>query len=601
MKNSKNFIKNSIRSFGLCYGFSKWTTVLLVLFTLATCLLPIYQSKVLGDIVNSVVLTIENNSERNIIINFIFLYALVWSISQVFTALTFYVGKVWTYNSGQGFEILFMKKGAEIDLGHYENPVFQNLMTRALRRGAWPIFELTESQIKTIGGISIFLLTSVITTSISLYIYLLIIITSIPMFIVSVRYGRNMWFIWAENSQRQRKYQHLKGHIMDRGNIIQTKILQASNSIIRMSEEILSAFKKDQVKVDRKNLILSIVSSIIGAMGVGLSFYLVITKISDGKETVGSMVFLVGVITQLVSSISSILSGFSAQLEQNLYINDLFEVLDTEPFLESTEEVSPLDLKESPHIEFRNVWFKYEGSDKWILKNINFTIDSGEKIALIGRNGAGKTTIIKLLSRIYDPVEGQILVNGIDLKSINQKEWGSYLAVLLQDYVPYNFTVSESIAMGRSDKTMDKDKIKRSTMLTDSFDFINKFDFGFDQQLGREFDKGVNLSKGENQKIALSMTLYRDGLFTILDEPTASIDALSESSIFSQMAEALNGKSLIVITHRFNTTQNLRIIVVENGEIVESGSHSALYKNGGLYASMFDAQARAFRAEEDLL
>lgn len=600
MKNSKNFIKNSIRSFGLCYGFSKWTTVLLVLFTLATCLLPIYQSKVLGDIVNSVVLTIENNSGRNIIINFIFLYALVWSISQVFTALAFYVGKVWTYSSGQGFEILFMKKGAEIDLGHYENPVFQNLMTRALRRGAWPIFELTESQIKTIGGISIFLLTSVITTSISFYIYLLIIITSIPMFIVSVKYGRNMWFIWAENSQRQRKYQHLKDHIMDRGNIIQTKILQASNSIIRMSEEILSAFKKDQVKVDRKNLILSIVSSIIGAMGVGLSFYLVIIKVSDGKETVGSMVFMVGVITQLVSSISSILSGFSAQLEQNLYINDLFEVLDTEPFLESTEEVDSLDLKESPHIEFRNVWFKYEGSDKWILKNINFTIDSGEKIALIGRNGAGKTTIIKLLSRIYDPVAGQILINGIDLKSINQKEWGSYLAVLLQDYAPYNFTISESIAMGRSDKTMDKDKIKRSTILTDSFDFINKFDFGFDQQLGREFDKGVNLSKGENQKIALSMTLYRDGLFTILDEPTASIDALSESSIFNQMAEALNGKSLIVITHRFNTTQNLRIIVVENGEIVESGSHSTLYKNGGLYKSMFDAQASAFRSEEDL-
>ncbi len=216
----------------------------------------------------------------------------------------------------------------------------------------------------------------------------------------------------------------------------------------------------------------------------------------------------------------------------------------------------------------------------------------------MGKNGAGKSTLIKLLARIYDPTEGQILINGIDLKDMDTEEWGSYLAILLQDYLSYDFSVQDSISMGRSNEIIDDEKVKEAALLSDANEFIVEFKKGFKQQLGREYEEGVELSKGQNQKLALARIIYRNGLVTVLDEPTASIDAMAESYIFEQMTKASSGKTLIVITHRFNTTQNLdKIVVLKDGRVAEMGNHRELLDKKGEYAEMFEVQAKAFREE----
>lgn len=585
------------RSFGLSFKFSLWATFFLIVLTILTYILPVFQSKVMGQIVDSVVASI--GSGQTIALSLVILYALVWSITRIFSAIQFYVNKIWFIDNEQGLEVLFMKKRTEVDLGHHENPEFQNLLTRAFKRSIWPVVELVEMNILTFGNIATFLFTSIIATKLSLSIYLVIIVTAIPSFIVNLKYGAKMWTIWSENTDRQKKYQHIRHHIMNRNGIVQTKLLQATDRLLDIAKDTFSSFKKEQTKVDRKNLIYSSISGLVGAVGVGFGFYMIVMKVSSGEQSVGSMVFLMSVLGQLVGSINSILQNISKSFERNLYVDELFRFLDTKPFIKRSKNPVTLDLENHPPmIEFRNVSFRYDGGVKDILKNVSFKIKSGEKIALVGKNGAGKTTIVKLLARIYDPTEGEILVNGINLKDLDTEEWSSYLAVLMQDYVTYNFKIEESIAMGRSYECLNKDKVKHSAEMSDAYDFIKDLNHGFDQQLGRDFEEGVELSRGQNQKLALAQIIYRDGLIVILDEPTAAIDAVAEEKIFRQMTKASSDKTLIVITHRFNTTQDLdNIIVLENGGVVEMGNHSQLLKENGVYSKMFEAQANVFRRE----
>lgn len=589
----KKLMKNIWRSLKLSFVFAKWGTLLLIVLTVSTYLLPILQSKIMGDVVNSVV---DSLSGGKIAVWLVIVYAGVWSVTKILSAAHLYVYKIWYAKTEQKLEIMILKKRTEIDLGHYESPEFQNLLTRAFRRGIWPVLELTEIQIRVIGSIATFILTSVIATRLSLWVYLVVVLTSIPSFIVSLKYGSKTWTIWAENSPRQKKYNHVRGHISGRNGIIQSKILQASEKLVGMADEILGAFRKDQLKVDRKNLFWSSFASVVGAAGVGMGFYIIVGKVTGGSESVGSMVFLVSVLGQLVGAINSILQDFSRQFERNLYVDEIFQVLDTKPFIKRTENPISLSLEQPPMIEFKNVSFRYDGGTKDILKKVSFTIKPGEKIALVGKNGAGKSTLVKLLARIYDPTEGDIFVNGVNLKDVDPNEWSSSLGILLQDYLSYDFTVEDSISMGRADKEIDKEKVEKAADVSDAKEFISEFKDGFGQQLGRDFENGTELSKGQQQKMALARIVYRDGLITILDEPTASIDALAEEYIFNQMIQASNGKTLLVITHRFNTTQNLdKIVVLSEGRLVEMGSHEELLQKKGEYASMYESQAKAFR------
>lgn len=589
----KNLVKNIWRCLRLSFVFAKWGTLLLIVLTIATYLLPILQSKIMGDVVNSVV---DSLSGGKIAVWLVVVYAGVWSVTKILSAAYLYVYKIWSAKTEQKLEVMILKKRTEIDLGHYESPEFQNLLTRAFRKSIWPALELTELQIRVIGSIATFILTSIIATRLSLWVYLVVVVTSIPSFVVSLKYGSKTWTIWAENSPRQKKYQHVRNHIVGRNGIIQAKILQASEKLVGIADEILGSFRKDQLKVDRNNLFWSSFASVVGAAGVGIGFYIIVGKVTNGSESVGSMVFLVSVLGQLVGAINSILQDFSRQFERNLYVDEILQVLDTKPFIKRTENPTRLNLEQPPVIEFKNVSFRYNGGTKDILKKVSFTIKPGEKIALVGKNGAGKSTLVKLLARIYDPTEGDIFVNGVNLKEIDPSEWSSYLGILLQDYLSYDFTVEDSISMGRADKEIDKEKVEKAADVSDAKEFISEFKDGFGQQLGRDFENGTELSKGQQQKMALARIIYRDGLVTILDEPTASIDALAEEYIFNQMIKASTGKTLLVITHRFNTTQNLnRIIVLSDGRLVESGSHEELLIKNGEYAEMYESQAKAFR------
>jgi ABC-type multidrug transport system fused ATPase/permease subunit len=252
-------------------------------------------------------------------------------------------------------------------------------------------------------------------------------------------------------------------------------------------------------------------------------------------------------------------------------------------------------LQGPPEIVFENVSFRYPSSENWVLRDVSFRLEPNKKIALVGNNGAGKTTLTKLLCRIYDPTEGRILVNGIDLREVNLEEWWSALGVMLQDYSSYDFPVKQAIAVGRSDKQVDIDQVKKSAEISQAAEFIGKWKQQYENPMGVEFG-GEEPSKGQRQKLAIAKILYRNAFVMVLDEPTASVDAESEAKIFDSLESLSGNMTSIFISHDFSTiSQCDQIIVMEEGRVKEIGNHDQLVANNSTYADLYKLQAKRFR------
>jgi len=231
-----------------------------------------------------------------------------------------------------------------------------------------------------------------------------------------------------------------------------------------------------------------------------------------------------------------------------------------------------------------------------VLSGVSFKLSPGERIALVGENGQGKTTIVKLLTRLYDPTAGQILLDGKDLRDYDLDDLWSEIGVIFQDFMRYDLTASENIAMGRIEERDNIFRIRAAAQKSLAEEVIRKLPNGYVQQLGTRFDGGTDLSGGEWQKLALARAYLREAQVLVLDEPTASLDARSEHEVFERFAELTRGKMAMLISHRFSTVRMAdRIFVLQGGRITEEGPHDQLMQSGGRYAEMFEMQAASYR------
>ncbi|HWT82638.1 MAG TPA: ABC transporter ATP-binding protein, partial [Candidatus Methylomirabilis sp.] len=288
------------------------------------------------------------------------------------------------------------------------------------------------------------------------------------------------------------------------------------------------------------------------------------------------------------------------QYEYSLFATNLFEVMDTPPAIPRLGNARVLSAAAAPEIVLDNVSFAYPGTDNLILKNVSLTIPSGAKVALVGVNGSGKTTFVKLICRIYDPTEGRILVNGYDLRDLNLDSWHHQMSVLFQDYANYHFLVKEVIAMGRRNgsRVADMDKVRQAARQSGAEGFIAEWARQYEQMVGREFPDGIDPSKGQLQKLALARSFYRDPRLLILDEPTASIDAEAEARIFEELEALPRDKTVILVSHRFSTVRKAdRICVFKDGIVEEQGSHDDLMRLGKIYARLFRIQAAGYQEQ----
>jgi ATP-binding cassette subfamily B protein len=521
----------------------------------------------------------------------------VQGLSSLLQTLSNIVQQLLQERTSTTVQLMLMEKANTLDLAFFEDARFYDSLQEAQREAvSRPISMI--SQTFGVGRTVVTLLSMLIVlTHLAWWLAPLALAAPIPAFVANVRYG------WR--GYRQMRWQSpLRREMGYYGTLLTTDTFNKEIKLFQLGGFFIDQYRRQagQFYEQARNII---VPRYLASFGWGLAslltngaVYLYVALQAVARViTLGDLSFYTQAALSLGTSFQGLLGSISDTYENNLFVNTLFEFLEYSPTIVSP----PNGLQPATTgltIEFRHVSFAYPGRGEHgpALRNVSFTIHAGEAIALVGRNGAGKTTIVKLLTRLYDPDDGQILVNGHDIREYDLDALRRQIGVIFQDYVTYYLTAGRNIGVGKVEAIDDRSGIEAAAGKSGADAVIAKLPGSYETMLGKWFDQGQQLSGGEWQKIALARAFMRNAQLLILDEPTSSLDPQAEYEVFARFRELTVGKSAVFISHRFSTVRLAnRIIVLEAGSVLEEGTHDELLARGGRYAELFSLQAEAYR------
>jgi ATP-binding cassette subfamily B protein len=488
-----------------------------------------------------------------------------------------------------------MRKAAALDVTVYEDPVFYDRLERA-RVQATDRLAMIQQMGRLIQQTVTAIAFSAVLIKYSPLLLALLVAGILPAFLGESHFA---FLTYAKNFRqtplrRQMDYLRQVGGSKEASK--ELKLFNLSEYLTNRFTGLSQTIYEQNVALNRRRLFWGGVLAIVGQLGYYAAYALSIYRTIKGQYNIGDLTLITTAVMQAMANIQQAFSTASGVADQALFLTDLLAFFEMKPRVESKRNGLPAPRPIMHGFEFRNVSFAYPGTTRRVLKNFNFTLSPGERIALIGENGQGKTTVVKLITRLYDPTEGEILLDGIDLREYDLDDLHREIGVIFQDFMRYEMTARENIAVGRIEVPHSEEEIEYAARKSLASDVIAKLPGRYDQMLGRRFEGGVDLSGGEWQKLALARAYLRDAQLLILDEPTASLDARSELQVFERFAELTEGKMALLISHRFSTVRMAdRIVVLEGGHLVEEGNHAQLMALGERYAAMFEMQAASYR------
>jgi ATP-binding cassette subfamily B protein len=494
-----------------------------------------------------------------------------------------------------------MEHAANLDLEQLENSEIYDKLERARRQ--------TVGRIGLVTGLlaSVQDLVTLITLAVALTVYVpwllvLLALAVFPSFLGETRFAAlaySLLFSWTEE-RRQLDYLRYVG--ASDASAKEIKLFGLARFLVGRYARLSSEFYEENKALSVRRTVVASLLALIGTTGYygayGAIIYLTITghQSPAGPFTIGVLTFLAASFRQSRDLIQRTLLSVSQLVEQSLYLEDLFSFLEVAPRIKSASGAPPVPTPFREGFVFENVGFRYPGSERWAVRHLSFRLATGERLALVGENGAGKTTIAKLLARLYDPSEGRITLDGRDLREYDVESLRRHVGVIFQDFFRYDFTFRENIAVGDIAQLEDAPAIHAAAERSLADSVAARLKGGYDQLLGRRFEGGVDLSGGEWQKIALARAYLRNSELLILDEPTAALDARAEYEVFQRFAELTVGRMAVLISHRFSTVRMAdRILVLKDGQLLQEGTHEKLLAIGGLYAELFQLQAKGYR------
>jgi ATP-binding cassette subfamily B protein len=427
----------------------------------------------------------------------------------------------------------------------------------------------------------------------------LLLLAVVPAFLGESHFNERSYSLSHSWTPERRELDYLRQTGASDETAKEVKIFGLSEFLINRFETLSDQFYRQNKALALRRAGWGTVFAAVGAAGYYGAYLYIIGQAVQGSISIGQLTFLAGSFARLRGLLEGILSRFSQVADGALYLQDFFEFFQITPRIvrpTAAQAVRPFPRPIRQGFTFEDVGFKYKNAEKWALRHLSFELHAGEKLALVGENGAGKTTLVKLLARLYDPSEGRILLDGYDLREYDPAELRQEIGVIFQDFVRFQLPAGQNLAVGRISERQNQPRIEQAAHQSLADTVIAKLPQGYDQMIGRRFNGGVDLSGGEWQKIALGRAYMREAQLLILDEPTAALDARAEYEVFERFKELTQGKTAVLISHRFSTVRMAdRILVVENGRVQEIGSHEELLAKGGRYAELFQLQAAGYR------
>jgi ATP-binding cassette subfamily B protein len=515
-------------------------------------------------------------------------------ISTILVRVTDYCDTVLADKYAKHVSVRIMQHASRLDLTTYEDSTFQDKLERARVQGTDRVL-----MIQAAGR----LIQQVVTTAslafsiclFSPWLLAALVVCVVPAFLGETHFaflGYSLSFVQTP-ARREMEYLRVLGGSKESAK--ELKLFGIGPYLVERFTNLAMRLHGETARLARKRLFIGSLLTLLGTLGYYGTYAYVIYQTVAGVLTIGMLTFLAGAIAGASSNIQLVFSTFSTIADQALFVGDLLDFFAVRPVVSSKPGAFRIPRPIRLGFEFRNVSFAYPNGRE-VLSGVSFKLSPGERIALVGENGQGKTTIVKLLTRLYDPTAGQILLDGKDLRDYDLDDLWSEIGVIFQDFMRYDLTAAENIAMGRIEERDNIFRIRAAAQKSLAEEVIRKLPNGYVQQLGTRFDGGTDLSGGEWQKLALARAYLREAQVLVLDEPTASLDARSEHEVFERFAELTRGKMAMLISHRFSTVRMAdRIFVLQGGRIAEEGPHDQLMQSGGRYAEMFEMQAASYR------
>jgi ATP-binding cassette subfamily B protein len=487
-----------------------------------------------------------------------------------------------------------IRKTNELTLQQLEDPDFYDKLERARQQtsGRVGLMSASLSQVQSI--ISIGSLIAGLIYFEPLLIILLV-LSIIPSFINEVKYSSHRYSVARSWTAERRELDYLRFIGANNQTAKEVKLFGLTDYIAARFNKLSGDYYEINKQLSIKQSIYGSLFNILGILSYYGAYIFIIFKVISGTLSIGELTFLSGSFNRLSNNLQGFFSRFTSISESSLYLRDYFDFLDIE-VTDQAAAFTPIPGEIKIGFELRNVHFGYAGSDSDVLKGINFTIKAGEKIAFVGQNGAGKTTLIKLILRFYEPTQGEILLDGINIAQFDKQEYRRRFGVIFQDFFKYEFSLRENIAVGNIEELNNDPMIQDAAARSLADQVVAVMKDGIDQQLGRRFAKGQELSGGQWQKVALARAYMKNSDIIVLDEPTSALDAQAEYDVFERFIGLTKGKTSIIISHRFSTVRMAdRILVLEDGQVAEIGTHEELMAEPKSYEQLFNLQAAGYQ------
>ena len=569
------------------FGASKFYFSMKLLTLFSTTAIPLFNIWLWKEVLNGIV-----GKNSMLVMICLSLYLVLKLASYLLGQFNVYINARYSDELQFYIETVMMEKTSRMDLAFFDSAKMGDKVRHArsnfniMTNMTWLVFDILSATVNVIA-------TLVIVSSYKWWLGIVTIALLIPFLIYNKKYTEKRLQMEKEQIRDNRKKDYYNGVFFDNNVQFEIKLNNIGDYFIghykEMWQKLYRINKKEDVKHNFRNLLIMLINVSAEALVLAISVMDVVSKAIG----IGDLQYNLSMVSRLRSQSQALMDNVTKFLNNNTRLIELQEFMDIEPQTEKSGTKLP---SENPRIEFCNVSFRYPSSEQYVLKDCSFTIEPHEKIGLIGLNGAGKSTIVKLMFRFYDPEEGVIKLDGVDLKEYDVYAVRRVFGVLFQDYVTYCLPLREIIALSDFGERFNDDRLNKACDISGASEIIRDWEHGFDSVLGRYYaDNGKDLSGGQWQLVGLARAYFKDSEYMILDEPSAALDPISEDRIFEQLYHLSEGKSSVTISHRLsNTTLADKILVIGDGHIIEQGSHAELLKQNGKYAHLFNLQASKY-------